>query len=56
VLPYPDTVDRLATALGLHEPQWLQLMALRHRTVQPELADTLPLVGRRSEWRHLQAA
>jgi transcriptional regulator with XRE-family HTH domain/tetratricopeptide (TPR) repeat protein len=56
--PYPDTVDRLATALGLDESDRATLVSLRRRGLhvdQPGTA-TLPLVGRRLEWRELQGA
>jgi transcriptional regulator with XRE-family HTH domain/tetratricopeptide (TPR) repeat protein len=53
--PYLHTVDRLATALGLHEQDRLRLLALRRRVGEADLADTLPLVGRRTQWRQLQA-
>jgi tetratricopeptide (TPR) repeat protein len=56
--PYPDTVDRLATALGLDDSGRAALVSLRRRGMhvdRPGL-ETLPLVGRRAEWRQLQGA
>jgi len=56
--PYPDTVDRLATALGLDESGRATLVSLRRRIMHVDRPDieTVPLVGRRAEWRQLQGA
>jgi transcriptional regulator with XRE-family HTH domain len=57
--PYPATVDRLAAALRLDEHDRLELQSMRRRSARSDeahaaLGDTIPLVGRRAEWRQLQ--
>ena len=60
--PYPDTVDRLAAALHLDAHERSMLVSMRRRggpVDAPHLAlggGTIPLVGRRAEWRRLQTA
>jgi transcriptional regulator with XRE-family HTH domain/tetratricopeptide (TPR) repeat protein len=56
--PYPDTVDRLATALELDKSGRASLVSLRRRSMHVDRpgVERLPLVGRRAEWRQLQGA